>query len=1103
VGIGSSAVVGGPVGGVAGALVAADRWGRVVVGRAVVGLVDAAGRSPWARSPPSAPPDPPDAQPVAADAASATVDIHAHAPAGLLRAHARIAMTSLPLILPGPVTPRLTLVRPHHDGDAESTARRSSDVVLVTEGTYPHAHGGVSVWCDQLVTGLPEQRFRLVALTAFSYQRPVWNLPGHVDELTTVGLWDGARHRPRPPRRPAAPLAASLAALLTRPDEEVGGFVQWVDDLGRYDAAEIARQLTFGELVVALDAALAGPGTWPIARRARASDLVKVADMLDHLLRPLTIDAGPAAVYHASSNGLAALVCLLAHRRHGARFLLTEHGIYLRERYLELRRMAIAQPAKALLLRFHRLVSCAAYREAAVIAPGSGWNQRWEIRNGARPHRVRTVYNGIDPAAFAAREVEPDEPVVSWLGRIDPIKDIETLVQGFAVVNAKRPDARLRLYGRIPATAAAYKGRIDALIDELGLVDVVTFEGGVAESADAYRDAQLGVLSSISEGFPYSLIEAMACGLPAVATGVGGVAEAVADTGIVVPPRAPEMLGEAIVELLDDGPRRRRMGVLARERVLEHFTLEVCLEGFREIYADLKAMWPPLVRVVGGRAAAVEVVVGAGAGSGGGSGSGGRDGTDGGALSAEQDGELVAALGGADALAMAVDVDEVAATLESVGVTDQVAQLRFATPDVFRLAEHVWSTVGPGAADAGVVGGGGGGGEGPPRPPRTGPARPKGVLARGMAYVLPAAVVAASVIGGADEKILLAASMAGWGLGQAGGVLAYTAFYRSPTRSLGPLRRGLQWSVIATLLMATGLGLWRGAGSGVAFALPLLHLVGATSLVMTSRTRALLLLLLPVSALSVGAVLFPRSPVLPLVGPAAVATVVATLSLVAVAVRRAPAGPSGPLLERSDWVASAPLVVCGWLSAAFALLAVSATGQLPDFVQVDSRQWLIVGLPLWVMVAASEWLLLSVRRALAAELEAGTSLAVFRAAALRAAGRSLAIGALAMVAAVGAGAGSAVALSDLSPGSALVAATVFGLVASALYGTTVLSAGARTGSVIAAMAVAAAGLAAAVFLPGGLLGLPDHVVALAVGGAAAAVLCADATRALVDPASLR
>jgi glycosyltransferase involved in cell wall biosynthesis len=978
----------------------------------------------------------------------------------------------------------LTLVRQDNLGGADRAARRSGDIVLVTEGTYPHAHGGVSVWCDQLVQGLPEQRFRIVALTAFGYQRPVWDLPDHVDELITVGLWDGTRHDPRPFDRPAAPLATALARLLTYPSEEVAAFVELIYGLSRYEPAEIARQLSFGELAVALDAALRRPACWSLvgAGAARAADVVKVADMLDHLLRPLAVDAGPADVYHASSNGLAALVCLLAHRRHGARFLLTEHGIYLRERYLELRSMAIAQPAKALLLRFHRLVSSAAYREAALVAPGSCWNQRWEKRNGARSHRVRTVYNGIDPAAFAARSVEPPDPVVSWLGRIDPIKDLETLIQAFAVVSASRPDARLRLYGRTPPSAQPYRDKLDTLIVTLGLEGVVTFEGGVAESADAYKDAQLGVLSSISEGFPYSLIEAMACGLPAVATGVGGVAEAVADTGIVVPPRAPDLMGEAIVSLLDDGDRRRSLGVAARQRVLDHFTLEGCLEGYRSIYAELKARWPPLIRVVGGQAVAVEVAAA------------GSSAAALGDLEVSQREALAVALGGSDALALAVDVDEVAATLESVGVTDDVARLRFDTDDVFTLAERVWPASGPSSAGSGSA---------PPRPPKAAAARPKGVLARGMAYVLPAAVVAASVIGGADETMLLLASMAGWGLGQAGGVLAYTAFYRSPTRTLAPLRRGLQWSVAGSLAAALVLGRLRSPGAGVAFALPLLHLVGATSLIMTDRLRTLLALLTPVAVVSAVAVVEPSSPALSLVGPAAVATVVGTLSVVALVVRRAGKPPAGPLLERSDWTGSAPLVVCGWLSAAFALLSVTATSQLPDFVQVDSRQWLLVGLPLWVMVAGSEWLLLSVRRTLAVHLEKRPDLEAFRTAALRSVRRSMALGGLIMALAAGAGAGLAVAFSELSVASALVASSVFALVASALYGTTVLTGGARAGVVLVAMAVAVLALAQVTTTHVAPLGIADHVAALVIGVCAAGFLCARAGRTLVDPISLR
>jgi len=1093
--------------------------------------------------------------------------------------------------------PPLRLVRDENLGRPTGSVRRSSDIVMVTEGTYPHAHGGVSVWCDQLVTGLPDHAFRLVALTAFGYQRPVWDLPSHVQELVTVGLWDrdhrvrrrrGLRRRPLAvPAGTTAPLARVLAALLAAPTDHVALFGRFLDQVAALDDAQVARELSFGPLLVALDLELGRAKSHGEAvRGARASDLVKVAGMLEHLLRPLSLDPGPAAIYHASSNGLAALVCLLARRRHGAAFLLTEHGIYLRERYLELRRLAMARPAKALLLRFHRLVSAVAYAEAEVVAPGSAWNGRWEGRHGAPAHRVRPIYNGIDPSSFAARSSEPAEPVVSWLGRIDPIKDLETLVEAFAVVNAKRPDARLKLYGRTPPGNEAYRARLDSLISARGLDGVVTFEGGVAESADAYVDAQVGVLSSISEGFPYSLIEAMACGLPAVATGVGGVAEAVADTGLVVPPRAPELFGEAVLSLLDDGPRRRRLGVLARERVLAHFTLDGCLDAYRDLYAELRTIWtpagsspasPPRPPVAGVAPAAplVRRVVNR----------------------SDRD-ELTAALGGVEALIQAVDADDIAATLESVGVTDDVAESRFGTPDVFTLAERMWAYAtmlrratrifgavppavavddgapsdsatrssgrrrrdrrtsatrplsgdggaesrarrrrvrrDPAAAAAGVGGtgvdgspvwrrrgrraavppvarlraGGGGSGDGgePPRPVMEPGPQPAGAFARGLAYVLPAVVVAAAVRAGADQAVLVASSVLGWGLAQAGGVLAYTTYYRSPKgRGLTVMRRGLLGSVLAAAAAGVAVGIARTPASGVAFALPLLHLVGATAVVMAGRTRLLLALLTPVAVLSAVVVVNPSASGGVAVGPAAVMTVAATLLLVAWCVRRA--GPGGPtatsLLERADWVVAAPLALCGWLTAAFALLAVGATGHLAGFVGLGSGHWLLVALPLWLMVGTSEWLLLSLRRALAVDLEAAGSLAGFRSLAGRAVGGRLGLGLLGLTLAVALGSGGLVSSAHLSWTVAISAAAIFALVAASLFGATVLTAAARVGTVLSAMALAVVALVWMTASPRNPLGLGDHSMALCVGAAVAAGLCVRAGQVLLEPGTHR
>ena len=95
------------------------------------------------------------------------------------------------------------------------------------------------------------------------------------------------------------------------------------------------------------------------------------------------------------------------------------------------------------------------------------------------------------------------------------------------------------------------------------------------------------MLSSISEGFPFTLIEAMSCGRATVSTDVGGVREAVGDTGLVVPPRDPAAMAAAALELLGDPVRRRAMGEAARLRVIEQFTLRQTIDTFRSIYHEL------------------------------------------------------------------------------------------------------------------------------------------------------------------------------------------------------------------------------------------------------------------------------------------------------------------------------------------------------------------------------------------------------------------------------------------------------------------------------------------------------------------------------------
>ncbi|MEU6172540.1 GT4 family glycosyltransferase PelF [Streptantibioticus parmotrematis] len=463
-------------------------------------------------------------------------------------------------------------------------------VTLLTEGTYPHSHGGVSVWCDQLVQGMPDVDFRIVAVTGTGQEPVAWELPPHVHEVTAMPLWGPppAGRAPRGRRRRAflEGYERFLLALLD-PAHEAEFGPRLYGLAAAAQAGTLGAALRSEAAVRVLTAVWRRPGMETAAARPSAYDALTATDLLEHALRPLAAPAPRDGVTHAVSGGLAALPGLVARHLHGTPFLLTEHGVYLRERYLGYRTGPYTWPVKALVLGFFRMLARESYLRAALVTPGNRYNRRWEEHGGAAPARIRTVYNGVDPGAFPPAGPEPDTPTLSWAGRVDPIKDLETLIRAFALVHAELPAARLRLFGGTPRGGEAYRERCRALAAELGIAASVTFEGRVDDIRDAYAAGNVVMLSSISEGFPFTLIEAMSCGRATVSTDVGGVREAVGDTGLVVPPREPEQMARAALDLLNDPRRRARMGEGARLRVVERFTLRRTIDTFRSVYHEL------------------------------------------------------------------------------------------------------------------------------------------------------------------------------------------------------------------------------------------------------------------------------------------------------------------------------------------------------------------------------------------------------------------------------------------------------------------------------------------------------------------------------------
>ncbi|MDP3395047.1 MAG: glycosyltransferase family 4 protein [Methanoregula sp.] len=150
-----------------------------------------------------------------------------------------------------------------------------------------------------------------------------------------------------------------------------------------------------------------------------------------------------------------------------------------------------------------------------------------------------------------------------------PVYDNDTLVRGFALAYEKNPALRLTLKGDGPLEQS-----IRDLVASMGLSEVITFKGKTAYSdvPDDYRRAHIFITTSLSDGTPVSILEAMASGLPCIATTVGGIPEWVEDpkTGLLIPPGSPEQVAQAILTLAADPVLRSRMGSAAREVVIRN-----------------------------------------------------------------------------------------------------------------------------------------------------------------------------------------------------------------------------------------------------------------------------------------------------------------------------------------------------------------------------------------------------------------------------------------------------------------------------------------------------------------------------------------------------
>jgi glycosyltransferase involved in cell wall biosynthesis len=451
-------------------------------------------------------------------------------------------------------------------------------ICVISEGGYPVARGGLGEWAHSLISNLRQVEYAVFALVTGS-DKPVWERLPNISSMTVVSLTgDGYAGGVIPKGERSASLAVFLREILRSQPMDFASIIDpespapiskkwllsrdhWRSVVHSYEESDQGVPFTeYYWTVMGLHAI--------------------IIDCLNAF-----ISLPRADVYHALSAGFAGLLGSMGKAVYGTPYVLTEQGLFLRERENELQRLDVSDLYRRQVLGFSESLVKTSYRYADAVVPPCHSHKFVGQQYGLDLNKVRVITNGINCQHFIpGPRRNGGEPVVGCFARVVPVKDLEVLIRAAGVV-CQDHKASFIVAGE--AQDQQYFNDCQRLVEGLGLNDRFKFLGHV-DSLAGLHQVDIFTLSSYSEGVPYALLEAMGCGLPAVCTAVGGVPEIIReDTGFVVPPKQPEALAGRICTLLDDRKLRLKMGRRARQVALEDYTLDVMAEKFLNLYREL------------------------------------------------------------------------------------------------------------------------------------------------------------------------------------------------------------------------------------------------------------------------------------------------------------------------------------------------------------------------------------------------------------------------------------------------------------------------------------------------------------------------------------
>lgn len=491
---------------------------------------------------------------------------------------------------------------------------KEADIALLLEGTFPYVRGGVSQWIHQILLAFSQYKFAIIFIGSSrdAYERMYYELPPNVVHFEEHYLHD-EQNTPEP--------KAHMGD--TKTFDSIKAFHENMHKSSKnepmHDFVDISRMLTHGAHLNE-ESFLYSKMSFDMiceSYQSHCTDpsfvdyfwMVRSMHKPIWLMSKITKSMIKVRLCHTISTGYAGFLGAMIRSTHGYPLMLTEHGIYTKERKIDLsqtewikdnRNLFQKEPTETsyfrqLWIEFFEKIGKFCYDSSDVITTLYEANRLRQIEDGAQPEKTMIIPNGVDVEKFAklrGKRNEQNKNIICLIGRVVAIKDIKTFIRAMRIIVNTIPDAEGWIAGPTEEDKE-YANECINLCESLGLRENVKFLG-FQNIEELFPKISILALTSISEALPLVILEAAAAGVPSVVTDVGSCKQlieglgdedtAIGDSGAVVPISDPGSFAKECIKMLkdDDLWTARRESAIAR--VESFYTKERMIKMYGEIY---------------------------------------------------------------------------------------------------------------------------------------------------------------------------------------------------------------------------------------------------------------------------------------------------------------------------------------------------------------------------------------------------------------------------------------------------------------------------------------------------------------------------------------